>query len=222
MPAAPSTQLDIDLSAMPFVVDTSDITDLDDEFALMLLKAQKELDSPTVIETSACNFDVLVPQSLQRSPMWVLWLPEELAGDVEHLAGMPPHVWELTSVDLMKRRATIEWATSTHRICVNVVNVDASLSWAYTNDAPIVIAFVTPSRTALRALPVDADFIMDLSLRGARCDYNYRVLREYSAEELEAAITRSVFCGNEPLFDDQGLKIVHPLGKRYLYDQPRT
>lgn len=222
MTTAFSTQLAIDLRSMPFVVDTSDIIDLDDEFALMVLKAQKELDGPTVIETSAYNFDVLVPKSLQRSPMWVLWLPDEFASDLEAMAAIQAGVWELTSVDLLKRRATIEWVTPSHRICVNVVNVDASLSWAYLNDLHIIVAFVTPSRTALFALPVDADFLMELSLRGARCDDNYRPVREFSAEELEAAGTRSVLCGNEPRLDDQGLQIVHALGKRYLYDQPPT
>lgn len=217
-----STQLDIDLRSMPFVVDTSDVTDLDDEFARMVLNANKGLNGPTIIETSACSFDVLVPNSLQRSPMWLLWLPEEFAGDVDLLGRMQLGVWELTSVDLLKRRATIEWATPTHRICVNVVNVEASLNWAYCNDAPIVVAFVTPSCTALCAFPVDADLMMDLSLRGARCDYNYRAVREYSDEELTEAMTRAVLCGNEPLFDDQGLKIVHPVGKRCLYDQPRA
>lgn len=221
MNSAPATRLDIDLRSLPFVVDTSDVVDLDEEFSLLVLKAQSDLDGPTVIETSARNFDVMVPKALQRSPMWVLWLPEKFSAGLEDLAAKTPSVWELSSVDLLKRRATIEWANTTHRICVDVLSVDASLSWAASNDAHIVIALVTASRTALCALRVDEEFILDLQLRGTRCDYNYRPVREFDEEELAVALTRSVLMGNEPTVDEDGLQLVHMVGRHYMYDQPR-
>lgn len=221
MNLAPHQRLRAELDSLPWVFDTADAASLDEDFADLLALATKYLHEPTVIETSAGNFPVATPRALHAAPMWVLWLPDELAGDVAAFAEQAPSIWELSSVDLMKRRATFEWKTSTHRLCVNILNVTQSLAWAHENASSIVVAFMTPSRTAIAELPVDEDLMLDAFLRGTRCDYNYRPLREFSEEELDEAATRSVLCGNEPRVDEDGLTIVHPLGVRYRYDQPR-
>jgi len=207
-------------SALPFIVDTSDAMELDQDFAFLVCKAQKAFDAPVVIETSAANFEVLVPQSLQSCPMWVCWLPESFSEEIgEFTTFKTPRVWDITSVDLLKRRVTIEWESIAHCISINAVNVEASLNWAYSNGGQIVVAFVTPSRMAVTTMRVDEDLMLDLLIRGQHCDHNYRPQREHSKEELEAAAARSVIEGNEPARHTFGPALVHPVGKRYLYCQ---
>lgn len=208
--------------ALPFAADTSDIIDLDEEFAHLIRWGKAVSKRPCLIETSACNFDVMVPTLLQAMPMWVLLLPEELSGDVEHLARLDPIVSELSSVDLLKRRATIEWATKTHRVCVDTFDVLSSLSWALRTDAYVVIAFVTPTRTAVRALRVDKEFVLTAWWRGDSCDAEYLPELEFSAAELQQALVRSVVLSDEHLIEDDGArKLVYLAGKQHLYDQPR-
>lgn len=220
MHTTPSRPYVDDAKDLPFVLDTADARDLDEEFSFFVSRAVKDLSTPTVIETSSVNFEVLVPKSLRACPMWTVWLPDSFAHQVAEFANSAPRVWELTSVDLLKRRATVEWESSTHCVCVDALNVASSIGWAMLNDSRVVVAFVTPSRMALCTLRVDEDLMLDLQLRGTRCDYNYRPVREHSPEELSAAAARSVILGNEPLEHDFGKIPVHPIGKRYLYCQP--
>lgn len=140
-------------SGLPFVVDTPDAMELDQDFAFLVYKAEKAFDAPTIIETSAANFEVLVPKSLQSCPMWVCWLPDAVSAEVgEFTSFESPRVWDITSVDLLKRRVTLEWESIAHCISINAVNVEASLNWAYSNGGRIVVAFVTRSRMPQNAL----------------------------------------------------------------------
>lgn len=220
MPASLTHSYIDDAKELPFVVDTADARDLDEAFSFFVSRAMKNFSEPTVIETSAANFEVRVPKSLCACPMWAVWLPDTFARQVDEFAHFLPRVWELTSIDLLKRRTTLEWESSTHCVCVDLLNVTASLGWASDNDSRIVVAFVTPSRTALCTLRVDEELMLDLQIRGARCDYNYRPVREYTEEELSAAAACSVIIGNEPTEHDFGKVPVHPIGKRYQYCQP--
>ena len=67
---------------------------------------------------------------------------------------------------------------------------------------------MTSNQIALRSLRVDEEFVMDLQLRGTRCDGNYRPGREYHHRELAQAQKKSVLLGNTQRSDENGRKIV--------------
>jgi len=199
----------------PFVVDTQDIRDLDDEFDYCLAGAERKLGETTIFETKASYFEILIPKQFKNAPMWIIRLPDEFSENVEALACQEPWQWEFTSVDLQTKIVTVEWHTATHRIIANLSLLSQSIGNAHRSE-PIVVAIVTPSRTAFSTFTVDDDFIIDFGSR----HQNYRryyASEEYSTEEIELARTRAVLMGGQPIIDEDGLHVIQLDSRRYIY-----
>ncbi len=203
-----------DINALNFPVDAREVADLDEDFAEMLALAKTSLSRPALIETSASHFQVLIPASLRHCPMWVVWLGKEFADELTSICHTEPVIWEKTSIDLQRRSSTLEWQSREHTFCARADRLCDSVNNQYPFGS-IVIAFMTSNQIALRSLRVDEEFVMDLQLRGTRCDGNYRPGREYHHRELAQAQKQSVLLGNTPRSDENGRKIVMLDSKRF-------
>ena len=141
--------------------------------------------------------------------MWIVTLPEEFSSEVEALACQFPTSWTLTSPDLQRQCATLEWHTVSHRIVA-----DANNLWNLGSE-PTVVAIVTPSRTAISTLTFDEPFLQDVFYRRYVCGHEYHAEDHYNKEELDAAMTRSVLLGSQPMVDEDGLTVLKLDTKTY-------
>jgi hypothetical protein len=201
---------------LPFACDSADLVALDEGFAEMLHTAANVVDGAAVVETRAGNLATVVPPMLHDSPMWVIFLPDHLAGDVDALLAMEPQVGYHESVDLLTRRTTLEWHLPGYSITLYPEALRA-IDHAYP-DGSIVMAFVTRSRTSVRTLRCDDEFVLGLQVQSMHTGPNYCPGREHSAQELDAARTLALLVGNAPLIDMDGRTIVPLKGFSYMYD----
>lgn len=202
---------------LPFASDSADLVSLDDGFAELVDIAAGMLEGDAaVVETRASNLATVVPPALHSSPMWVIFLPDHFAAELDALLALEPQVGYQESVDLLTRRTTLEWHLPGHSITVYPEALRA-IDDAYPN-GEIVLAFVTKSRTALRPLRCDDDFVLGLQAQGMLTGPNYCPGREYSTQELDEARTHAVLVGNAPAIDMEGRTIVSLKGFSYMYE----
>lgn len=202
---------------LPFASDSADLVDLDDGFAELVDIAAGTLEgAAAVVETRASNLATIVPPALHGSPVWVIFLPDQFAGDVEVLLAMEPAVSYHESVDLLTRSTTLEWHLPGYCISLYPEALRA-IDDAFPN-GDIVVAFVTRSRTAVRALRCDDDLVLGLQGQGMLTGPNYCPGREYSTPELDAARVHAVLVGNAPDIDMNGRAIVPLKGFGYMYE----
>ena len=200
----------------PRCLRTQELAAADENFRELLLSIQRNIRGPALVETSARHYAV-VPPALAGSDMWVLWMGREHRERIPAIRATEPVVGTRTANDLLSRRLTLDWAIAGFKYSVNAATVAPSLNRAYP-DGVIVVAFLSDSHLALKALRVGDELMLDLQTTGARCDANYRPVREHEPEALDRALEMSASAGLEPECDSEGRRIVQLSGYEYRLD----
>jgi hypothetical protein len=178
-----------ELKNRPWTAATYDMCQLDVGYETFVRTAKDKIYEPSIVVTSARNFETLMPKCLHHSPAFVIWLPPQLEYVTYVLPQVTPKAREHTSIDLRKRDLVVSWTCVGMSFLATMSALKASIAkQAQEGAMPLIIASET--HTAVSVLLLDADFLEELTRAGNRCGEHYRPEQEYAPEVLEAAMKR--------------------------------
>lgn len=196
------------IEGVPLLLATQEARKADPELDALLSQIARENTPPCIIQTRAKYFPNLVPSRFNTSPVWILWLPDELSDEIGLHQGFPA-ACEAESRDLRECAVAFDWPMRNKTVRAMEHGVVPSLIeagiWPDRRAVPLVIVLLTPSRLSLDAVWLDELTVTDLQIRGLRCG---DILQRYSDMELEEAAKEAALHGNTRDTDDAGRPLI--------------
>jgi hypothetical protein len=211
-----ATDVGADLQNMRFGADTSDVMFFDDAMADFVHQATDFKLSSSIFTLRGHTFPGLVPKTLRNTPVWLVWLYEEVHADGLPLSCTYPTVDLHTSTDLLKRRMVLAWNVGARSYCASALSMNHHLNACLNEN--LLMFVVSPRRFSAHPWSLDDELANQLNEIGPRCGSDYNPLEHHSTEALSHALVKSVFLGNEPKTDPSGRELIllkHRVWNRY-------